>query len=122
MKAPVTCNIQLPPYITENLYNDGFVIKVTRQISESAVEEIKETLKYFEEHNLEVFTYRGRSYIGWNKSYNWGYNEELDEFLYPTHPYVLAEAKKMHRFIMEHIINWKITKLEDRLVQLSNNN
>jgi len=122
MKAQVTCNIQLPPYITAVLYNDGFVIKVTRQISKDAVEDLQETLKYFGKIKAEVFNYRGHAYISCNKLYSWGYNKELNDFLYPTHPYVLSEAKRIHRFIMERIINWKITKLEEQLDQLSNNN
>lgn len=105
MKKQVTCNIQLPPYVTASLYNDGFCIKVTRQICKDDVEDFKETLKYFGQPRAEVFTYCGRAYISCRKVYMY-----IDG-MHPTHPQVLADAKEMHKFLMERIINHKIYKL-----------
>lgn len=104
MKKQVTCNIQLPPYVTASLYNEEFCIKVTRQIKLDDVDDFKEILKYYQSW-VEVFTYCGRAYISCKKLYMY------KDGMYPTHPRVLADAKEMHSFLMERIINHKIYKL-----------
>lgn len=104
MKKQVTCNIQLPPYVTASLYNDGFCIKVTRQIKRDDVDDFKETLQFYQSW-VEVFTYCGRAYISYKKSYMY------KDGMYPTHPRVLADAEDMHNFLMECIIKHKIDKL-----------
>ena len=108
MKAPITCGITLPPYQTMGMYDYGFVMKVTRQISEPLYEELKN--KSLPE-GYEAFSYKGRLYVGWRQFYSWegGY--------YPLHPDVQAAALRAHKSIMYKILTFKCDTLLNMIEQ-----
>ena len=113
MKKQITTNFVLPPYITTTLYDDGFVIKVTRQISEKDFDRIHRIV------NVEpcgvpdsvgnVYNYHNRSYITLYKSYNWykGY--------YPTKDDVLLDAKNMHNYVMKTVLSVKLMDMQSKI-------
>lgn len=121
MKPQIRCNLTLSNYATANVYDDCFVIKVTRQISEDAVDSIKESIKeypkikYFPKYVLdlppEVFLESGRWYLSVHKVYAWW------QGVWPSTkcPQINDDCTKMHDYVMSTILDWQANQLKERL-------
>ena len=115
MKPQITCKLTLRSYATAVLYDEGFVIKVTRQIPQASVEDIKKAITSYPtdifECAPEVFSLSGRWYLSVHKGYFWGSN------VWPSlgcHK-VQRDCEDMHCYVMSTILNWKANLIDTRL-------
>jgi len=118
IKPQTIVNFSLPSYATSVLSDIGFVIKITRQISEKSYDEISKKVNTSpcEVPNslAEVFTYCGKRYVTVYKFYEWykGY--------YPTKDSVLLEMKYMHNYVMRTILSTKISDMQTKMHSYDN--